>query len=392
MPLNPGKLRAGAGYQIRLQPADLDGDNNNTENDADELQSGVQVEGAISYHSDVDWYSLTVDTSVAGIIAVDLVSDSSIIDYQLSIWRGVEMIKRTSDLSGSGDGTHLKTALFVPRDAQGTALYHIKVNDAQNDEGSDVAYRLTAADATVPVAVAAIPQMAAGDVIRYYNESDEQNENGGTFTEVELEIFSGYQPTYLANTDWLDFRSDLLPDGVETAALPDGTATITFPWIAGYVDYQGDRDLFQIDFGKLSPDGEETAWYYDVEVRLVVPQPGSDVEYVWKLYRDRNQNSVIMDDPTSPDGYKACAGDDVPEVREGLDITVPSGDQTFWIGSEWGEDAKFYFGVSDFNYEILPDSGEPPAENTEPDDDWGFDAPYYFKLQLTYHPGEAWPD
>ncbi len=391
-PLNPGKLEAGAGYQVRLQPTDLGGDDNNTENDATELQSGVEVEGAVDYHSDVDWYSLMVDTSAAGVIAVDLVSDSSIIDYQLSIWRGVEMIKRISDLSGAGAGAHLKTAIFVPRDSQGSAVYHIKVGDAQNDEGSDVPYRLTTVKTTAPVVVGAIPEIGAGDVLRYYNESDEQSESGGPFSEVELEIFSGYQPTYLANTDWLDFRNGILPDGVETAALPDGATRITFPWIAGYIDYQGDRDMFRIDFGKLSPDGEETAWYYDVEMRLVVPQPGSDVEYVWKLYRDRNQNGVIMDDPTSPDGYKACAGDDDPEVREGLDVMVPTGDQTFWIGSEWGENAKFYFGVGDFNYEVFPDSGEPPVENLESDDDWGYDAPYYFKLQLTYHPGEAWPD
>lgn len=391
-PLNPSRLQTTAGYQVRLQPADLDEDDDNTENKATQLQSGIPFEGAIDYRSDVDWYSLMVDTSAAGIIAVDLTSDGSIIDYQLSIWRGVEMIKKISDLSGTGNGTHLKTAIFVPRDIQGSAVYHIKIGDAQNDEGSDVAYRLAVTEATVPFAVAAIPQMGAGEVLRYYSESDEQNQNGGAFTEVELEIFSGYQPTYLANTDWLDFRSDILPDGVEIVALPDGAAAITFPWIAGYVDYQGDRDMFQVDFGKLLSDGEETAWHYDIEVRLVVPQPGSDVEYVWKLYRDRNQNGVIMDDPTSPDGYKACAGDDLPEVREGLDITVPSGDQTFWIGSEWGEDAKFYFGISDFNYEVLPDSGQPPAENIEPDDDWGYDAPYYFKLQLTYHPGEAWPD
>jgi hypothetical protein len=51
----------------------------------------------------------------------------------------------------------------------------------------------------------------------------------------------------------------------------DGTTVITFPWISGYVDYQDDRDFFQIDLGKLDPSGAETSWYYDVEVRLVVP-------------------------------------------------------------------------------------------------------------------------
>jgi hypothetical protein len=333
-----------------------------------------------------------VDTATAGILGVELTADASIIDYQLSIWRGVELIKKVSDLSGVVDETHLKTSIYIPQDYQGTAVYHIKVCDAQNDEGSEVVYQLTATESGIPETISDIAQVGAGDVLRYYIESDEQVERGGGYTDVELEIFSGYQPTYLANTDWLDFRSVVLPDGVDVSSSIDGTTRITFPWIAGYVDYQGDRDIFELDFGKLDALNPETEWYYDVQVRLVVPQPGSEVEYVWKLYRDRNMNGVIMDDPTSPDGYKACAGDDTPLVMEGLDQTVPSGDETFWIGSEWGENAKFYLGISDFNYEHLPDTGEPLLENPSPDDDWGYDVPYYFQLELTYHPGVAWPD
>jgi hypothetical protein len=155
------------------------------------------------------------------------------------------------------------------------------------------------------------------------------------------------------------------------------------------VDYQDDRDFFQIDLGKLDSTGAETSWYYDVTVRLVVPVPGNEVEYVWKLYRDSNENAIIMDDPTSPDGYKACAGDTTPETVEAMDLTTPTGDDTFWIGSQWGEDAKFYLGIGDFNYLILPATDE---TNDQPDNDWGYDAPYYFTMTLTYHPGQAYPD
>lgn len=393
-PLNANKIASRASYNVQLQPTDLTDDNNNTENDATMLQSGVPVEGTVAYHSDVDWYGLNVDTTAPKIVEVELTSETSIIDYQITLWRGVQQIKKISDLNGSDGPTHLKTAVFIPDDAQGSALYHIKVCDAQNDEGSSVPYQLTAAQASIPTDVSRISEVGPMESLRYYSEIDEQAQTNGTYETLELEIFSGYQPTYLTNTDWLDFRSEVLPDGVVTVTNPDGTTTVTFPWIAGYVDYQGDRDFFEIDFGKLDPLGTETAWYYDVDVRLVVPQPGSEVEYIWKLYRDRNQNHVIMDDPTSPDGYKACAGDDTPQEQQEIDIMVPSGDQVFWIGSEWGDNAKFYLGVSDFNYEKLPgpEARDFLEDNPVPDDDWGYEAPYYIQLELTYHPGEAWPD
>ncbi len=393
-PLNANKIATRASYQIQLQPTDLTDDRNNTENDATMLQSGVSVEGTVAYHSDVDWYGLTVGTSAPKIVEVELTSDTSIIDYQLTIWRGVQLVKKISDLNGSDGPTHLKTAIFIPEDIQGSALYHIKVCDAQNDEGSSTPYQITATQVSVPTDVTRISDIGALESLRFYSEIDEQAQANGTYEELELEIFSGYQPTYLANTDWLDFRSTMLPEGIAKANNPDGTTTITFPWVAGYIDYQGDRDFLEIDFGKLDPAGTETDWYYDVDIRLVVPQPGSEVEYIWKLYRDRNQNRVIMDDPTSPDGYKACAGDETPHDQQALDIMVPSGDQVFWIGSEWGNNAKFYLGIGDFNYEKLPgpESSDFLEDNPVPDDDWGYDAPYYIQVELTYHPGEAWPD
>jgi hypothetical protein len=393
-PLNANKIASRASYLLQLQPTDLIDDYNNTENEATVLQNDVPVEGTVSYHSDVDWYGLTVNTTTPKIVEVELTSDTSIVDYQLTIWRGVQLIKKVSDLNGSDGRTHLKIAIFVPQDSQGTALYHFKVCDAQNDEGSSILYELTTTTNSVPTDIPGIGEIDALESLRYYSEIDEQAQVNGTYEALELEIFSGYQPIYLANTGWLDFRADFLPVGIAAVNHLDGTTTITFPWIAGYIDYQGDHDFFEIDFGKRAFDGIETDWYYDVAIRLVVPQPGSEVEYIWKLYRDRNQNHIIMDDPTSPDGYKACAGDETPLEQQGLDIMVPSGDQVFWIGSEWGDNSKFYIGISDFNFEKLPgpESREFLEDNPVPDDDWGYDAPYYFQVQLTYHPGDAWPD
>ncbi len=42
--------------------------------------------------------------------------------------------------------------------------------------------------------------------------------------------------------------------------------------------------------------------------------------------------------------------------------------------------------------ETLPTSNpDNPVLNPDPDNDWGYDAPYYFKVVLTYHPGVSYP-
>jgi hypothetical protein len=386
VPANSQRLDRSATYRVALREATstdtVEETDDNTINSAIALGDQDPVEGYVSYHADVDWYAMEVNTASAAVLAVDLTTaEASIVDYHLSIWRGDQMITKRTDMDGSDGPTHLKTAILIPaEDPPTVATYYVKVCDAQNNEGSSSAYTLTADVEPVAGAPGGIAQ-TAGQPLYYY---DEVNQEANETAEVELEIFSTHQPHFKANTDWLDFRNN--PHVTYTA---QGDATqIRFPWISGYIDYQGDRDLFRLDFDKLDPAGTETSWYYDVEIRLVVSS-GSDVEYVWKLYRDSNNNAIVMDDPTSPDGYIACAGDTTPLVMESLDLTTPTGDETFWVGSEWGQGATFYIGMSDFNYLLLPEDESP---NSEPDDDWGYDAPYYFTLTLTYHPGQATPD
>lgn len=379
-PASASRLNQSATYQVRLREVAINDTaeetDDNTANTAISLTSGNSQSGYVSYHSDVDWYGIDVNTASANILSVDLTSAESIVDYQVSIWRGDQMIKRVTDLNGSDGFTHLKTSIMVPAENPAvTATYHIKVCDAQNNEGSGIPYTVVADIASVP---GAPPSMS--DTTLYYGED---NPEADETAEVELEIFSTLQPHFKVNTDWFDFRIH-----TEYQSNPgDGTTEITFPWVSGYIDYQGDYDFFQLDFDKLNPAGTETSWYYDVEIQLVAA--ASDVEYVWKLYRDSNSNGIIMDDPTSPDGYKACAGDTTPQTQDAIDLVTPTGDETFWIGSEWGAGAKFYIGITDFNYLVYPVSEEP---NTEPDDDWGYIAPYYFRVKLTYHPGQATPN
>ncbi len=385
-PVDSTRIDAGVNYRVQLREVTLNDtaeeNDDNTKNTAIAMNSGDSVVGYVSYHSDVDWYQVDVSTDAARVLSVDFTAPTSIVDYQVSIWRGENEIKRVTDMDGSDGVTHLKTSILVPGETPaGTAAYHVKVCDAQNNEGSDVAYTLSVDVAPVPGAPAAI-----GPGPLYYY--DEPVQEAGESQNVELEIFSTLQPVFKANTDWLDFRNN--QDITMGAPGVDGSVQIDFPWISGYIDYQGDRDFFQLDFDKLDPAGAETSWYYDIAVHLVVPDPGSDVEYVWKLYRDRNSNATIMDNPSSPDGYIGCAGDLTPQNVAGIDMTTPdpAGSDQFWVGSQWGAGAQFYFSISDFNYLQLP-AGSP---NPDPDDDWGYAVPYYFKLTLTYHPGQSAPN
>lgn len=391
-------LTRSTAYEVGVRETDFadtaEQDDDNTESSAIVLTAGVGQTGMVSYNSDVDWYSLAVTSGLPRIMSVELTSDQSVVDYQLVVapGSGANAIKKRTDFNGSDAPTRLKTSVYV---AQPTTFY-FRVGDAQNDEGSSIPYTIVTNLDDIP---SSVPPMATGTT-RYYSEANEQaGVVGNGYGEVEIEVLANIQPTFKVNLDWMDFHADTLPEGVtiDTDA-GTGVSTVTFPWIAGYVDYQGDYDVFQIDFNKLDPAGAETQWYYEVEVHLVVPAPGSHVEYIWKLYRDQNQNGIVMDNPTADDGYKACAGDSTPTdpdngTPEAVDLITPSGSETFWIGDEWGADSIFYLGISDFYYQRYPGEG---ARSTLPvipwpDEDWGYDTPYYIQMTLTYHPGASQP-
>jgi hypothetical protein len=288
-PANSKRLSRSTTYQVQLSDTATDDayetSDENTQDTDRILTAGVPInDGYVSYPADVDWYGIDVNTSNANIFSVDFrAADTSIVDYQVSIWLGDRMIKKVTDADGSGIATHLKTSILLPsQDPAGTLRYHIKVCDAQNNEGSNVAYTLRADIDAVPTASPGHAPETSGTLYFYGETTQEAQET----EQVELEILSTLQPTFKANTSYLDFRNN--PD-IDTTSTGANTTEITFPWITGYVDYQGDREFFRIEFDKLDPSGPDTTWYYEVEVRLVVPA-GSDVEYVWKLYRDGNGN------------------------------------------------------------------------------------------------------
>jgi hypothetical protein len=213
----------------------------------------------------------------------------------------------------------------------------------------------------------------------------------GQAVEVTCAVYPQYAPVFNTNNQRL-----------QVPAL-DANNQFISDWIAGYIDYQGDQDWFVLDIKPMMPAGGAEIpadWYYDIEVRLY--SPGSQVEYTWKLYRDvghdgtppnrvvveRTPGTTDIDYVDDRDGIMAAWASPMVSTTPAPAINqiVPSGGDDFWIGDQWQND-RYYLSISDFNYSRVSETQFNPV----PDDDWGYDAPYYFQVRLTYHPGESNP-
>lgn len=393
------RVQESAAYSVDIEvigvtdPAEA-GNGNNTESNATVITSGINTEGKIAFRSDVDWYRIQVPTDSPKILEVSLESAVSMVEYDVQIRLNNNTLKRLYDTNGSDAATVLETSIYIDANSQATTDYYIKVADYQDDDGDVIPYNLLVN--VVPIPADAGVATAPGDEYRYYfSEVEERAMDATRSTDLELEIWTTEQPEFKADTSFLNFRAtDLAALHITKTNNPDGTVTITFPWIAGFVDYQGDRDFYKLDLKTLNPAIPDTQWYYDVEIRLAT-RAATDVEYNWKFYRDHNGNGIIMDNPGADDGYKANNGD-ITLTSEAIDITTPSGTETFYVGDRWTtenpRDYSVYIGMSDFDYVNLPTSNpNDPVTNSDPDNDWGYDAPYYFKVVLTYHPGVSYP-
>jgi len=345
---------------------------NDTINTAIELtpasdQAGA-IEGKVSFRGDEDWYFLTIaDTTKPQILELFFESESaSAVDYEISIMRdGLE--KKLFDADGSDGQTKLNTSLFVPVINSSGVVYSFKIADYQGDNGADVSYKLR-------VNLVDIPETVPNG--EYYSEATEADNATET---VKLVYNALINKEFAVNSSILDFKSPG-PGVTITENLPtEGLTTISFPWITGYIDFQSDQDWFMMPNTPL--DDSNSKWYYDIRIELASNTPGSDVEYVWRLYPDRNHNKTVMERESGSDGFMASAGDTSTDVGP-LGITVPEEgtDQEFWVGDRWAGDV--YLSISDFNFTGL----------SEPDDDWGYDAPYSLRVTLVYHTGKSDPD
>ncbi|MEE4175382.1 MAG: hypothetical protein V2I57_14110, partial [Xanthomonadales bacterium] len=109
LPANSQRLDRGATYRVSLREAThndtAEATDDNTVNTAVVLSDELPVDGYVSYHADVDWYDIDIDTASASVLSVELTGAASIVDYQLSIWRGDRMIKKLTDMDGSDGPT-----------------------------------------------------------------------------------------------------------------------------------------------------------------------------------------------------------------------------------------------------------------------------------------------
>jgi len=338
------------------------------------FSSSQGTQGKISYLGDVDWYNVTIPPHAQPqILEVYFSAGVSEVEYSLGVM-GAQLMKTLTNPDAETAPTSLKTSLLIPASAS-SAVYSFRAYDFRDDEGSDVTYTIRVDLKDIPLALPALADGTPpyGSVVNYCNEAAESSQE-----QVTLELDSVTRRLFNMNTTLLGFSGATIQNDTPQA----GLITLTLPWIAGYVDYQGDQDWFLLD---LDPLDSSTSWYFDMFVDFYAP--ASDVEYVWKFYPDRNKNSVVADRISGSDGFVASAGkqNNVPAV---LNLRTPSAGETrFWAGNPW--QGQTYFSIGDFNYLYNPD-GSP---NLSSDDDWGGygSAPYYFRVTLIYHPGVSYP-
>jgi len=382
-------VEAAAPYELSVQVLDVDdpaeaGAGNDSINTAQALAPASTpengwTEAKIAYRGDDDWYYLDTDNGNPRVLEMFMETEEpSLADYAVSILRD-DLIEKVYDSNGEDGPTELKTSILLPAGSPvGPVTYFFKVSDAQGDEGDGlVPYYIRGNLVDIPSALPADPGAPAGAV--YYDEASEGSNPGDAH--VRLEHNSLLQKEYAVNTALLDFNGPNPSPGI-TRSAAGGLTTIAFPWIGGYIDYQGDQDWFELDLGPLYQQGvpADSDWYYDLQVELYVGGAVSPVEYVWKVYRDHNDNRILVDRAGDSDGFFASAGDSDTAVAP-LNLFTPaagSGDQ-FWVGDAW--EGKFYLSLGDFNF---VDAGRP-------DDDWGYEVPYYCRLTLVYHPGVSHP-
>jgi hypothetical protein len=382
-------------YQLKLDLKNVTDEYESAE--SIELTPGEPATGKIFKIGDVDTYHLDLNiTHVPQVLEVYFNSNDSQqqsdVNYVVDIqWEGNR--KTLKEVPGiDSNRLSLKSSYYITQPGRVT----FTVGDNQNNDGSNVEYTITAG-------LLPIPESAGGD--HYHSETAENGYNPDTALTV-IEYNTVIQPQYKVNTDVLRVTS--LDNNQWTSE-----------WTTGFVDYDGDRDIFELNFDDVIPPDQNAQYYFDIQVELT--SAGSPVEYAWTLFRDRDpERRTVVDrtfwvtDPVT--GEPIRDGDNEYEFNDNgegivaawaddnlnsnpIESTIPPvpQDDYFWVGSEW-RSSKFYLSLHDFNFTRLPAEGDLPERlNPNPDNDWGSTnsspavAPYRFRVTVRYRAGCSSP-
>lgn len=408
-PVIQGQMAEALPYQLRVQVVEVNDENENGDEVTVLDPAGQTVTGKISTLADVDKFRINVDnTAQPKVLELHFdTTETSMVDYSLYVQFPDEDLPYViTDTNGSqngvDEGDHFKTSYYMPAGAATPTAVNIDVRDHQNNDGSDVEYTLTVDVLDIPTG--SLPTVSGiVTTTPVYNSEPAERADATARRVTMVEYDSEGQPEFNANTTLL--RVDAL----------NGSNQWKSDWIAGFVDYDGDRDLYQLILDDITQavDAPEQ-WYFDIQVQFYAA--GSSVEYGWSLFRDRQPNDVLLERTfwgdisgevyeydTDAEGIIACWSD-MEITQENQNVTIPRAeDGDFWIGYGWS-DSRYYFSIQDFNraieervynntlerYDAIP--------NQVPDNDWGNTnsspavPPYYFQVTVTFHPGCATPN
>ena len=378
----------GAAYAVTLtemdidDPAELTVDGNDSESSADEIdeESNQSIEGLIGYLGDVDWYSVKVPNAAEHQV-LELFFETQAptnLEYYVIVKKDGNTVKSFTGTGSETDPVSFKTSFLIPAQAgSSNREYQIKVSDLRSDEGDiDTPYTIRSNIFTLDKNAPPLPADAAtygiADVV-YASESDEQDAIAVNDSKaIELDVFGDLRKG-VYDTTVLDF------DGANLVADPVAkTSTLTFPWVSGYMDFDGDRDWFRLDLPALytAAGGIADVWYSDIQIQLYTP--GSIVEYAWAIYRDTNDNGRLEERRSNNDGYFSTAGDKESDTGSFYLLTPGASDTPLWVNHKFATATNpFYLALADVEKDEV---GTIKAKN-----DWGYDGAYFVSLKLVFH-------
>jgi len=357
---------------------------NNTIENAIELDetANAAVPGKLSYVGDVDWYHIVIPANHTQdqVLEVFIETESaSPLEYYVNVFHTDEILDTFNSRGSEELPVSFKTSYLIPANVGNTnADYFIKVVDMQSDE-ADIETEYTIRTNILPVQNQA-PTSTVGPVTNasFNDESNEQTMLATDNNTLELTLNADKTLPFSYNSTAFALTADQIAGSVVNDAAA-GTITVNLPWQSGYIDFNKDRDWYQLDLPTLyqTAGGTSDNWYVEMQIQMY--SPGSTVEYVWGLYSDHS-NDHRIEDSSNKNGYFATNGD-LSLMDEEINLIVPSTtNEPMWRNQDTAS-VPYYLAVLDYDNK----------SSTVADNDWGYEQPYYIRVTLVYHPGKTQP-